>query len=65
MNSNKVLLPRQEAVRLECEVMNFTVLSWNPAKEFYKSFGAHDSTETSEWHFYTLDKPDFYKAAQT
>lgn len=35
--------------------MDFQVLSWNPAMEFYKSLGAKNLTETEKWNSVRLD----------
>ncbi|XP_015189092.1 PREDICTED: diamine acetyltransferase 2 [Polistes dominula] len=37
-----------------CYRLDFTVLQWNPAQEFYKSLGAIDVTEKTGWHVYRL-----------
>lgn len=42
----------KEAVDNDCCRLDFSVLSWNPAKKFYKSKGAVDLTIEEEWHHY-------------
>ncbi|XP_060518565.1 thialysine N-epsilon-acetyltransferase [Cylas formicarius] len=36
--------------------MDFHVLSWNPAIDFYKSLGAMDMTITEKWHHFRMDQ---------
>lgn len=36
--------------------MDFEVLSWNPAKDFYKRHGAVDITESDAWHFFRMNR---------
>lgn len=42
----------QEAVKNNCGRLDFVVLKWNPAREFYKHKGAVDLTTEEEWHSY-------------
>ncbi|XP_017889561.2 uncharacterized protein LOC108630659 [Ceratina calcarata] len=42
----------KEAVDNSCCRLDFSVLKWNPARDFYKSKGAIDITEEEEWHHY-------------
>lgn len=35
--------------------MDFHVLSWNPAVDFYKSLGAVNLTQTEKWNFFRMD----------
>ncbi|XP_022905948.1 thialysine N-epsilon-acetyltransferase [Onthophagus taurus] len=35
--------------------LDFHVLRWNPAVDFYKKLGAIDLTKTEEWHLYRLN----------
>ncbi|XP_077294930.1 thialysine N-epsilon-acetyltransferase-like [Arctopsyche grandis] len=44
------------AVETGCCRLDLHVLKWNPAKEFYKSKGAIDLTETEDWMFYRFQK---------
>ncbi|KAK7868359.1 hypothetical protein R5R35_013650 [Gryllus longicercus] len=39
-----------------CCRLDFVVLNWNPATEFYKHKGAIDLTATEKWHHYRLEK---------
>lgn len=36
--------------------LDFHVLSWNPAMEFYKRVGAEDLTNNEQWHLLRLDQ---------
>ncbi|KAI4464549.1 diamine n-acetyltransferase [Holotrichia oblita] len=36
--------------------LDFHVLSWNPAIEFYKGVGAEDLTNNEQWHLLRLDQ---------
>ncbi|KAJ8921077.1 hypothetical protein NQ315_015873 [Exocentrus adspersus] len=36
--------------------MDFHVLSWNPAVDFYKSLGAVNFTQTEKWHLFRMDQ---------
>ncbi|KAH0945136.1 hypothetical protein HN011_002930 [Eciton burchellii] len=42
----------KEAVENNCCRLDFMVLKWNPATEFYKIQGASDLTVTENWHYY-------------
>ncbi|EZA47040.1 hypothetical protein DMN91_001214 [Ooceraea biroi] len=42
----------KEAIENGCCKMEFMVLKWNPATEFYKKYGASDLTVTENWHYY-------------
>lgn len=37
-----------------CSRVDFHVLSWNPAREFYKKVGAIDLTVAEDWHVYRM-----------
>ena len=39
---------------MNCYNMDFVVLDWNPAQDFYKARGAQDITETESWQLYHL-----------
>lgn len=41
--------------------LDFHVLSWNPAKEFYKSLGAINLTDSEKWQLYRLDENSLNK----
>ncbi|KAM8705789.1 hypothetical protein ACLKA7_010136 [Drosophila subpalustris] len=51
------------AVKLGCRRLDFHVLSWNPASEFYKSLGATNLTQTEDWHFYRVEQQQLNKLA--
>ncbi|KAJ8965297.1 hypothetical protein NQ314_004226 [Rhamnusium bicolor] len=36
--------------------MDFHVLSWNPAGDFYKTLGAVNLTHTEKWHLFRMDQ---------
>ncbi|XP_011505096.1 PREDICTED: uncharacterized protein LOC105367934 [Ceratosolen solmsi marchali] len=38
-----------------CQYLDFSVLSWNPAQNFYKAKGSIDLTEMEGWHMYRLN----------
>ncbi|KAK2585854.1 hypothetical protein KPH14_010448 [Odynerus spinipes] len=40
----------------DCCRLDFAVLKWNPAQEFYKSLGAIDLTEETGWHQYRFTR---------
>ncbi|XP_034234504.1 diamine acetyltransferase 2-like isoform X2 [Thrips palmi] len=44
----------QKGVEMKCVDMDFVVLDWNPAQDFYKARGARDITEEGSWHLYHL-----------
>ncbi|KMQ89036.1 diamine acetyltransferase 2 [Lasius niger] len=44
----------KEAVENHCSKLNFMVLKWNPAREFYKIHGANDLTSEEQWHYYNF-----------
>lgn len=44
-----------------CIRLDFHVLKWNPAVQFYKDLGAINLTETGQWHFYRLHETDINK----
>lgn len=51
------------AVKLGCHRLDFHVLGWNPAREFYQRMGAIDLTESEEWHFYRVEQKQLEKLA--
>lgn len=53
----------KEAVENNCSKLNFMVLKWNPAREFYKILGANDLTSEEQWHFYNFSDTDLKKLA--
>ncbi|XP_072753362.1 thialysine N-epsilon-acetyltransferase-like [Anoplolepis gracilipes] len=53
----------KEAVENNCSKLDFLVLKWNPAKEFYKIYGAHDLTSEEQWHFHSFLDTDLKKLA--
>ncbi|XP_057328253.1 thialysine N-epsilon-acetyltransferase [Microplitis mediator] len=48
----------------DCCRLDFTVLNWNPAVDFYKSKGVIDITESDKWHLYRLDVDGMTKLLQ-
>lgn len=44
----------------QCHRVDFHVLKWNPAKEFYKKMGAINLTETEDWEFYRLNEKTIF-----
>lgn len=53
----------QEAVENNCKRLNFVVLKWNPAQEFYKVHGASDLTSEEQWHYYNFSDTNLKKLA--
>ncbi|XP_024868725.1 diamine acetyltransferase 2-like [Temnothorax curvispinosus] len=53
----------KEAVENGCHKLDFVVLNWNPAQEFYKRFGASDVTVNDQWHSYYISEGDLKKIA--
>jgi len=43
--------------------LDFAVLNWNPAQDFYKAKGAVNITEREGWHHYRLDRGALAKLA--
>lgn len=39
-----------------CPRLDFSVLNWNPAQEFYKRKGAQDLTAAEGWHRFRMNK---------
>lgn len=54
----------KKAVDMNCWRLDFAVLEWNPATDFYKHKGAIDITTTEKWHHYRLDKNALKKLAE-
>ncbi|XP_051159284.1 thialysine N-epsilon-acetyltransferase [Leptopilina boulardi] len=46
----------QFAVENKCSRLDFSVLKWNPAKEFYLKKGAVNITGSQDWQFYRMDQ---------
>jgi len=53
----------KEAVESNCHKLDFVVLDWNPAQEFYKTLGASDLTSEEKWHYYRFSEADMIKLA--
>lgn len=53
----------KEAVKTNCVKMNFVVLNWNQAQEFYKLHGANDLTSLEKWHYYHIPSTEVIKLA--
>ncbi|OXU26172.1 hypothetical protein TSAR_009930 [Trichomalopsis sarcophagae] len=47
----------------KCQYLDFSVLSWNPAQNFYKAKGAVDLTEVEGWHMYRLNQESLQNLA--
>lgn len=52
------------AVRLGCRRLDFHVLSWNPACEFYNRLGATNLTKSESWQFYRVEEQQLGKLAE-
>lgn len=52
-----------KACETGCSRMDFVVLNWNPAQDFYKRKGAVDLTSDQGWHYYRLNKDSMEKLA--
>ena len=53
----------QRAFESHCCRLDFAVLNWNPAQDFYKAKGAVNITEEEGWHHYRLDREALAKLA--
>ncbi|XP_011873164.1 PREDICTED: diamine acetyltransferase 2 [Vollenhovia emeryi] len=53
----------KEAIENDCRKLDFMVLKWNPAQEFYKRFGASDLTSKEQWHYYRFPEEELRKLA--
>ncbi|XP_015609849.1 diamine acetyltransferase 2 isoform X2 [Cephus cinctus] len=53
----------KKAADSNCCRLDFAVLNWNPAREFYKSMGAVDLTEKDGWHHFSLENVALKKLA--
>ncbi|XP_021924206.1 diamine acetyltransferase 2 isoform X1 [Zootermopsis nevadensis] len=53
----------KRAFESRCSRLDFAVLNWNPARDFYKAKGAIDITEEEGWHHYRLDREALAKLA--
>ncbi|KAJ9586448.1 hypothetical protein L9F63_019912, partial [Diploptera punctata] len=53
----------KRAIESDCNRLDFSVLNWNPAQEFYKAKGAKDITEEEGWHHYRLEREAMEKLA--
>lgn len=49
----------------KCRRLDFHVLGWNPAREFYKKLGAVDLTETEDWHYYRVTEDELDKIVES
>ncbi|KYN11554.1 Diamine acetyltransferase 2 [Trachymyrmex cornetzi] len=52
-----------EAIENDCHKLDFVVLEWNPAQEFYKRHGAIDLTSKEPWHRYRIFEENLKKLA--
>lgn len=52
------------AVRQGCRRLDFHVLSWNPACEFYNHLGATNLTKSECWQFYRVEEQQLAKLAE-
>lgn len=57
------IISLQAAVESNCRQLDFIVLNWNPAQEFYKKRGACDLTVEEKWHRYRISIDDLKKLA--
>ncbi|KAE8751303.1 hypothetical protein FOCC_FOCC001874 [Frankliniella occidentalis] len=55
----------QKGVQLKCADMQFIVLDWNPAQDFYKSRGACDVTKEEGWHLFRIDGESLKKISES
>jgi len=53
----------QDAIENDCHKLDFLVLEWNPAQEFYKRHGAIDLSSKEPWHRYRILKNNLKKLA--
>ncbi|XP_077279600.1 thialysine N-epsilon-acetyltransferase-like isoform X2 [Temnothorax americanus] len=53
----------KEAVENGCHKLDFVVLNWNPAQEFYRRLGAVDATVKYQGHCYRFSEGDLRKIA--
>lgn len=53
----------QEAIENSCSKLDFVVLNWNSAQEFYKAHGAKDLTSIEKWHYYRISNTELTKLA--
>ncbi|EFN65440.1 Diamine acetyltransferase 2 [Camponotus floridanus] len=53
----------KEAVENNCSKLDFLVLNWNPAQEFYKKYGASDMTSKEQWHYYNFSDANLKRLA--
>ncbi|XP_025985879.1 thialysine N-epsilon-acetyltransferase [Solenopsis invicta] len=53
----------KEAIENDCHKLDFVVLNWNPAQEFYKIYGANDITTKEKWHCYRFNEQELKKLA--
>lgn len=53
----------KRAFESHCCRLDFSVLNWNPAQDFYKAKGAINITEEEGWHHYRLDREALAKLA--
>ncbi|XP_016975543.1 thialysine N-epsilon-acetyltransferase isoform X1 [Drosophila rhopaloa] len=52
------------AVELQCPRLEFNVLEWNPARQFYERLGAVDLTAKEGWHYYRVEGQQLTKLAK-
>ncbi|KYN11553.1 Diamine acetyltransferase 2 [Trachymyrmex cornetzi] len=53
----------KEAIENDCHKLDFVVLEWNPAQEFYKRHGAIDLSSKEPWHRYRILEKNLKKLA--
>ncbi|XP_012225607.1 thialysine N-epsilon-acetyltransferase [Linepithema humile] len=53
----------KESVDTNCNQLDFVVLNWNPAQEFYKKHGAKDLTSIEKWHYCRISNAELMKLA--
>ncbi|KAK3913605.1 Thialysine N-epsilon-acetyltransferase [Frankliniella fusca] len=55
----------QKGLEMNCADMEFIVLNWNPAQEFYKARGARDVTKEEGWHLFRIGGESLQKIAES
>ncbi|KAG8038619.1 hypothetical protein G9C98_007326 [Cotesia typhae] len=54
----------KKASENSCCRLDFIVLDWNPAAEFYKRRGVIDITEKEKWHYYRIEADGLQKLVE-
>ncbi|XP_011690929.1 PREDICTED: diamine acetyltransferase 2-like [Wasmannia auropunctata] len=53
----------KDALENNCNKLDFKVLNWNSAQNFYQKLGANDLTIKEQWHYYRFDNEELKKLA--